>query len=83
VSTFSFVLDSNTVVDQINDDLPAGRISSPEAEALEEWMEGDDVEVHQKVSQALQLACNEDDEFFDTVDTVVDKAIRIIIKEAL
>lgn len=79
---YSFVLDSNTVVDQINDDLPAGRISSPEAEALEKWMEKDDVEIHQIASQALQIACD-DDEFLDAVEEAVDKAIRLIIREVI
>lgn len=81
---YSFVLDSNTVVDELKYSISTGLISGREAQALEEWLENSDAdEVHQCASQALQIACDNDDLFLDAGDRVVSKAIGLITGDVL
>lgn len=76
---FSFLLDSNTIVGRIKDDLAAGyEFSDDEAQALEKWLESGDTQTHQHAANALQIAC-EDDEFLNAIESTIYRAIRLII----
>lgn len=77
---FSFLLDSETVIDRIKDDLIAEReFSDDEAQALEKWLESRDTRTRQHAANALQIAC-EDDGFLDAIEGTIYRAIRLIIK---
>lgn len=77
---FSFLLDSETVIDRIKDDLIAEReFSDDEVETLEKWLESGDTQTRQHAANALQIAC-EDDEFLDAIEGTIYRAIRLIIK---
>lgn len=76
---FSFLLDSETVIDRIKDDLIAEReFSADEVKALEKWLELGDTRTRQHAANALQIAC-EDDEFLDAIEGTIYRAIRLII----
>lgn len=77
---FSFLLDSETVIDRIKDGLIAEReFSDDEVETLEKWLESGDTQTRQHAANALQIAC-EDDEFLDAIEGTIYRAIRLIIK---
>lgn len=76
---FSFLLDSNTIIGRIKDDLASGyEFSDDEVETLEKWLESGDTQTRQHAANALQIAC-EDDEFLNAIESTIYRAIRLII----
>lgn len=74
---FSFLLDSETVIDRIKDDLIAERtFSDDEVETLEKWLESGDTQTRQYAANALVLktrGCHS-----PVGSNPTDSAIRII-----